>query len=159
MEGGGRSFEVDTRPTKDVVVSSLTKDASIEACVFDLIDNAIDAARNSIFARESCELDGFGLPASYRRYRVDLTISDATVRVSDNCGGIRVSDLQEMVLRFGRRSHHQLGIGLYGVGLNRAIFKLGTSTHLDTDTGDERAVLELDNKKYLEADDEWKLPA
>jgi len=42
----GKPFKVDTRPSKAVVVDSLTRDTSVDACIFDLIDNSIDAARD-----------------------------------------------------------------------------------------------------------------
>lgn len=63
-----------------------------------------------------------------------------------------------MVLRFGETSAHELGIGVFGVGLNRALFKIGAHSVLKTDTGTERAELTLDVPAYLASDD-WNLPA
>jgi hypothetical protein len=157
MSSASKAFVVNTQPTKQVVVSGLTKDATVRACIFDLTDNSIDAARNRLFAAPN-ENEVRDLPDSFADFKITLHVDKQGVKIQDNCGGIPVDNLRDMVLRFGRPSSHELGIGAYGVGLNRAIFKLGRRTHLSTDTGSQRAELILDVEKYL-ADDEWGLPA
>lgn len=157
MPKKGKPFLVDTKPTKEVVVDSLTRDISVEACLFDLIDNAIDAARDTIFARAE-EKRAEGLPDSYSGFKITLSFSGDGCVIDDNCGGITVERLRTMVLRFGQRSSHPMGIGIFGLGLNRALFKLGRVSHLKTDTGSQRAELILKTKEYLESDD-WNLPA
>src|SRR5665213_4418724 len=121
MARGGTVFQVDTSPTKDVVVKSLTKDASVEACIYDLIDNAVDAARNTILKGLPAKSRDT-LPDSYAGFDVKVSLSSTGFRIADNCGGIPVQSLRTMVMRFGKQSKHPLGIGIYGVGLNRALF-------------------------------------
>lgn len=157
MSKKGKPFLVDTKPTKEVVVDSLTRDISVEACLFDLIDNAIDAARDTIFARAE-EKRVEGLPDSYSGFKITLSFSGDGCLIDDNCGGITVERLRTMVLRFGQRSSHPMGIGIFGLGLNRALFKLGRVSHLKTDTGSQRAELILKTEEYLKSDD-WNLPA
>lgn len=157
MARGGKFFQVDTSPTKDVVVKSLTKDASVEACIYDLIDNAVDAARNTILNGLPAKSRST-LPDSYAGFDIKVSLSSTGFRIEDNCGGIPVQSLRTMVLRFGKQSKHPLGIGIYGVGLNRALFKIGRVTHLKTDTGLQRAELVLKVADYLTADT-WELPA
>lgn len=156
MAAGGKPFEVDTSPTKEVVVNSLTRDASVDACIFDLIDNAIDAARNTTFHITQAD-DAHILLDSYAGFTVKLAISGAGLSIEDDCGGIPVARLSESVLRFGQPSEQHMGIGVFGVGLNRALFKIGKISTIDTDTGAERAVVELNSEKYLESDHDWKL--
>jgi hypothetical protein len=158
MARGGKPFSVDTRPTKEVVVNSLTKDATVEACIFDLIDNSIDAARDTQFHHLTPAAHNNRLPDSYAGHEISLSLSGAGLKIEDTCGGIRIDDLKKMVMRFGERSSHMLGIGVFGVGLNRAIFKLGRITHLKTDTGTQRAELVLNVETYLKSRD-WSLPA
>ncbi|MCH8488728.1 MAG: ATP-binding protein [Oceanicaulis sp.] len=153
-----KPFIVSTKPTKQVVVSSLTKDATVRACIFDLIDNSIDAARNRIF-KDLAENQSRNLPDSFEGFRISLQLNGSGLKIQDNCGGITVDDLRDMVLRFGRVSSHELGIGVFGVGLNRAIFKLGRTAHLKTDTGNQRAELVLNIEQYIADDDNWDLPA
>ncbi|WP_087721568.1 ATP-binding protein [Pandoraea sp. PE-S2T-3] len=152
------AFNIDTTPSKQVIVESLTRDISIDACVFDLIDNAVDAARNSIFAKKLDNGSTEELPLSYKGYEIKIQFNADTFSIQDNCGGISIADLKTSVLRFGERSAHQLGIGVFGVGLNRALFKIGRISEIVTDTGIQRAELTLDTREYLHSVG-WKLPA
>lgn len=153
----GRDFSIDTSPTKRVVVDSLTRDVSVEACIFDLVDNSLDAAKET--AQANLTNDGNALVDDYSGFFVKLTINGDGLDISDNCGGISVDKLRTMVLRFGERSAHKAGIGVFGVGLNRALFRIGQVTHLQTDTGAERAQLVLNVEEYLKNDKDWNLPA
>lgn len=149
-----KTFDVDTRPSKEVVVKSLTRDATVEACIFDLIDNAVDAARSKLKPGPGDATPG------YAGFEIKLTVTGSAFKIEDNCGGISTHDLRTMVMRFGQRSAHKMGIGVFGVGLNRAIFRLGKLINLTTDTGKERSELVLNVDKYLEKDDDdWNLPA
>ncbi|WP_211467265.1 ATP-binding protein [Collimonas silvisoli] len=154
----GKSFRVDTKPSKKVVVDSLTRDISVDACIFDLIDNSIDAARDTIYLDQEIESGFEQLPESFDGYKIEITLGGEGFSIADNCGGIPVDKLREMVLRFGERSSHKMGIGVFGLGLNRALFKLGRVSHLKTDTGLQRAELVLNTDKYLGSKD-WNLPA
>jgi hypothetical protein len=158
MARTGKPFKVDTHPTKDIVVNGLTRDASVEACIFDLIDNSIDAAKDAIFQRLKPDARD-ELPESYNKYEIKITLSGTEFRIEDNCGGIAVSQLKKLVLRFGERSSHPLGIGAFGVGLNRALFKLGKVSVLKTDTGEQRTELTLNVEEYLKQKDQWELTA
>lgn len=148
---------VDTRPSKFVVVDSLTRDISIQACIFDLIDNSVDAARDTTYKIHP-EIDKNTAPENYEGYTIKLIINGDLFSITDNCGGISIAELEKTALKFGDRSAHNMGIGVFGVGLNRAIFRLGKHTTITTDTGLERAHLILDTEEYLKTE-EWNLPA
>ncbi len=150
MAQKGKPFSVNTEPTKVAVVTSLTRDLTVDACVFDLIDNSIDAARDTIFKNEPPAARK-QLPDSFEDFRIKLTLNGSAFEISDNCGGIPVSNLKRLVLRFGQISAHEMGIGAFGVGLNRALFKLGRVSHLETDTGGQRSELTLDTDEYLKS--------
>jgi hypothetical protein len=151
------TFTVDTSPTKTAVVESLTGDATVIECVLDLIDNSIDGARNTLF-RDNQANPSEGLPESYSAYHLDIRITPQRFTLSDNCGGISVDDLSHTALRFGKPSSHELGIGLYGIGLNRAIFRLGRKSVLKTDDGEAQSTVIIDVDEYLKTDD-WRLKA
>ena len=157
MPSKGKAIKVDTSPTKHAIVDSLTRDVSVETCVFDLLDNAIDAARETIW-QVADEEDRHHLIDYYSGYGIKLNFSNYGFKITDNCGGMSTDDLQKLVLRFGERSSHALGIGIFGVGLNRALFKLGKISHLRTDNGSQRAELVLDTTEYM-ASNSWELPA
>ena len=151
------TFTVDTSPTKTAVVESLTGDATVTECILDLIDNSIDGARNTLF-RDDLATPSEGLPESYKPYSIDIKIAQARFSLSDNCGGISVNDLAHTALRFGKPSNHELGIGLYGIGLNRAIFRLGRKSVLKTDDGKSQSIVTIDVDDYLK-NDNWNLDA
>jgi hypothetical protein len=157
MAEQGKRFLIDTSPTKEAVVDGITRDATDEECIFDLIDNSIDAARNIIFRNISPKLRN-ELPEGYSGYEVKLHLNSTSFKIWDNCGGIAVDDLRKSALRFGERSEQSMGIGSFGVGLNRALFRLGDTAHIITDTGRQRAELTLDKEKYLETRT-WTIPA
>ena len=149
----------DTSPTKEVVVQSFTRDATTQACLFDLVDNAIDAAREALEVRSAKARPAtMGLPSSYKGFRVDLRVSGNEVRIEDNASGIAAADLEKSVLRFGQRAGRPHGIGFYGVGLNRALFKLGRTIEIDTDDGTSRSLLQFDVDEYLKDLNSWSEP-
>lgn len=157
MSATGEIFTVDTKPSKEVVVDSLIRDITVEACIFDLIDNSIDAARDTLFKLDNT-LARDSSPPSFSNFKIQLSVDGEKFIITDNCGGISQADLASAVMRFGQRSTHDSGIGVFGVGLNRAIFKLGRQIQLDSDTGKERCTLNLDTIEYLKTED-WNLPA
>jgi hypothetical protein len=148
-------LKVDTSPEKAFLIDSFSKDASVADCIFDLIDNSIDAARAHLLQNGLAETLKNGLLDTYTGIEIDVKLDGTGVCVADNSGGIPSSLLQDTVLRFGHRSSKPYAIGLYGVGLNRAIFKLGKITLIESDTGSEYSRLELDMDSYRIDDDEW----
>lgn len=150
-------FQIDTSPTKQLLVSNLTRDATMEACVFDLVDNAIDAARNCLYSKMEKEADKNRLPDSYKGFWVSLHLDGEMIKIEDNCGGMGLGELSDDNLRFGYPSEHEFGIGLYGVGLNRAIFKLGNNTVIDTESETDRAIVKIDRAQFLKDEGNWKI--
>lgn len=130
-----RQVPVDFSVDPDFLLKGLTSDVSTIECVYDLIDNSIDAARNEILGRPSVKKDAFGLPACYFPYEIKIRFSGNSFEIEDNCSGISEDDLVNRSFRTGVRSSHRYGIGHFGVGLNRSIFKMGSSFELITDDG------------------------
>ncbi|MCR9280449.1 MAG: ATP-binding protein [Rhodobacteraceae bacterium] len=122
-------------PTKAFFVRMITRDIALEDCILDLIDNSIDGA---------WQLEG-GQPMTLNsntdlsRYKIDISISPNSFCIRDNCGGITLDDAAEYAFTFGRKEtdvHESYSIGVYGIGMKRAVFKLGTvikitSTYID----------------------------
>ncbi|MFG0409405.1 ATP-binding protein [Pseudomonas sp. FYR_11] len=131
----------------DYIIRGLTSDVATIECIYDLIDNAIDAARKEILKRSDVKFDKHGLPSSYRGFEILVNVSPEQVSISDNCSGIDEESLSKRAFSVGSKSSHRYGIGHFGIGLNRAIFKLGLSAALTTDDGDVRFHLEFDEDK------------
>ena len=129
--------KADASPTKAFFVRMITRDITLEDCIFDLIDNSIDGA---------WELAG-GHPLSLddetdlSQYRISIHIKEDRFEISDNCGGITLDDAADYAFTFGRKEDAQtenFSIGVYGIGMKRAVFKIGSeieirSTYKDGD--------------------------
>lgn len=120
----------DERYLRDI----LTKDITPAEAIYDLVDNAIDAARNQIIRGGRVERDRFGLPANYAGYKMDLSITAKAITLTDNSQGITENTLSHDAFVVGKPSHHAQGIGHFGVGLKRALLALGERYSLRTDT-------------------------
>lgn len=116
--------------TKDFFVTMITRDISLRDCIFDLLDNSIDGARR-LRGNES---------SSFEAYEIDLVFDGEQFQITDNCGGIRLSDAIDYAFHFGRKpgspSDVKGGIGLYGIGMKRAIFKIGRKCEVFSEADD-----------------------
>jgi len=63
------------------LIRGLSADISAMECVFDLVDNAIDAARNQLLAGAGIKKDSRGLPTSYAGFHIDVSLDGSEVRV------------------------------------------------------------------------------
>lgn len=157
----GRPIKVRTDPDKEFMVGTLTKDASVEACIFDLIDNSIDSARNVALKKPGIVIDEYGRampPISLANFKISVNVSAKGVRIEDNCGGIDLEQFGNDAFRYGKRSSHTSGIGLFGVGLKRALFKLGNTGVVTSDDGSNEQKLILNVESYL-ASPSWEIDA
>ncbi len=139
-------------------MDSLTKDISLQAGILDLIDNAVDAVEAKLAEKLRPGAPSPPRPESYRGYTISLTITAGRFVISDNGIGISPNALIGNALRFGVRSERTHGIGTFGVGLNRALFKLGRHSTIHTDTGVDASEFSIDTAAYSK-DPGWSLPA
>ena len=130
------TFKVHQGVDPHYLQSTLTKDITPSEALFDLIDNSIDAARRCL---DISHVDQYGLPLSYAGFVVRLHVGCKRVYLSDNCGGIEELELARRVFVTGKPSHQSYGIGGFGIGLKRALFRLGTKYALKSDTGGDTA--------------------
>jgi hypothetical protein len=105
----------------------LTRDIDLEAAILDLVDNSV----HSLVEETGLDVSDFLLGDRRPRLRVNAGVEVSTkedrFEVRDTCGGISVSDAQNHVFLFGAPSGAMstTGLGVYGIGLKRAVFKLG----------------------------------
>ena len=128
-------------PTKAFFVSMITRDITLEDSILDLIDNSVDSAWRSQGSRPMALGDDTDLSA----YQISISTSPHRFYIKDNCGGMTLDDAVEHAFSFGRRGSGQLdeySIGVYGIGMKRAAFKLGRnirvrSTYRDPDENEQ----------------------
>lgn len=134
----------------------ITRDISLEDCIFDLIDNSIDGA---------WELSG-GHPLTLNDetdlspYRISICLDENKFSISDNCGGITLDDAVDYAFTFGRKEGAETedySIGVYGIGMKRAVFKLGSSIEIKStyqvDSAIESFRVPIDVDAWLESGD------
>lgn len=109
-------------PTKRFFVSMLTRDIDLKDAILDLVDNCLDGALRSAGVN----------PVDYAKHSIEIEVGRARFRISDDCGGIPREIAKNYAFKMGReradeRDSESETIGMYGIGMKRAIFKMGTN--------------------------------
>jgi hypothetical protein len=136
--------KVNFFPTKKLFIDVLTRDISVYDCIFELIDNSVDAyTRNEIKDKR----------------KIKLKISKNEFEIYDNCGGIPKKFLIDNVFRLGITTFDSkhMTIGTYGIGLKRSLFKLANVIEFETNDGITNCKLVID-KNWLQNEKDWDLP-
>ena len=144
---------VSARPVKSFFVSMLTRDIKLEDAIMDLLDNCVDGILRAGAAETERPYDG---------YWAAITFDDDSFVIEDNCGGIP-SDLLDYAFRLGRAPDFpedeklRGAVGVYGIGMKRAIFKMGETCVISTQR--EQAGYEVTiSPQWLRDEDDWDLP-
>jgi hypothetical protein len=139
-------------PTKDFFVNMITRDIALSDCIFDLLDNSIDGARRN--------LKRAGKP--FAGFKIELQLGAESFKITDNCGGITLADATDHAFHFGRKSKSAYdvkgGIGLYGIGMKRALFKIGKSADVISQSNGDSFKVVIDVDSWLANDDNWDFP-
>jgi hypothetical protein len=131
----------DANPTRAFFVRMITRDISLEDCIFDLIDNSIDGA----WKLEGGEPMTLSSDTKLDKYKISIETIGGEFIISDNCGGISLTDAAEYAFTFGRKdddTHEKYSIGVYGIGMKRAIFKIGKLINITSTYKKDAAGLE-----------------
>ena len=153
IEGG---VKAGANPTKQFFVRMITRDIALEDCIMDLIDNSVDGAWRS----EGDAPRGLSGGASLSKYTISIDLSPECFSISDDCGGMTLDDAVEHAFSFGRPTadrNDDYSIGVYGIGMKRAVFKLGNdvvirSTYLNAEGTPEAFSVPIDVEGWLEND-------
>jgi len=141
-------------PTKRFFVSMLTRDIELDDAILDLIDNCVDGAMRASPGK-------VGSPEPFKGYRADLTIEKNSFQIRDNCGGIP-PDYIEDAFSLGRPSIEKDGdlptIGMYGIGMKRAIFKIGKNATVTSIHKDARVSVDYSDSWLNPENNDWDLP-
>jgi hypothetical protein len=134
-------------PSKGFFISMITRDISLTDCMLDLLDNSVDGINR--VRQGSTNGDS---SSRYSGFSVKIKFGERSFEISDNCGGIPIKIAQEYAFRFGRPddviADIDQSIGLYGIGMKRAMFKMGKEIYLTSSTGQESFGLEIDVEKW-----------
>jgi hypothetical protein len=130
----------------------LTRDIHLQDTLLDLLDNCIDGA-----VRTNPDPDNQDQP--YEGFGAQLSFSSTEFSLSDNCGGIPIGTARNRAFRLGRPPAAEddavdgKTVGVYGIGMKRAVFKLGRDATV-TSNGDDPFQVKI-GATWLDADD-WQ---
>lgn len=135
-------------PTKELFISMLIKDLPLSDAISDLVDNSVDGAR-----RLASLSDFSGL-------KVEIEADIDHFQISDNCGGIPVDLARDYAFRFGRPTDMPDtpgSIGRFGIGMKRALFKLGRAFTVESTSKNSRFCLSVNVAEWeQEEEDGWR---
>jgi len=144
--------KAEASPTKQFFVSMLTRDISLADAILDLLDNCLDGALRL----------AHGGDVDYAKHFVKIEITKDHFSISDNCGGIPREVAKNYAFKMGRepddsRDSDTETIGMYGVGMKRAIFKMGRNALVRTRHDDDTFEVPI-TSQWLEAKNWDPLP-
>lgn len=144
-------------PEKSFFIRMITRDIDLDDCILDLLDNSIDGAKRVLQARGDLHDPG----DRFAEFHVDITLEEERFEITDNCGGIRLEDARDYAFHFGRRRDEdrepEESIGIYGIGMKRAMFKIGRKILVVSSTEENAFEVQVDVEEW-ETNDEWTFP-
>lgn len=147
---------VELVPAKRFFVEMLTRDIELVDAILDLIDNCLDGATR-ILHKNGHVLD----EKPYDGFNVDISFDNKHFKIADNCGGIPKEVAIKSAFRMGRhdgeRDKDLPTVGVYGIGMKRAIFKMGEDAIVQCNTDSGAYKVEIP-KKWMKNDNDWSLP-
>jgi len=130
-------------PSKNLI-RMLSRDITIEKAVLEVIDTAIEYF---IYNRERGIFTG-------QKGTICIQLSPDRFIMESNSGG-PPEELLSSVLSFGKLiDKGAFRIGASGIGLKKAIFKIGQNIHFESDNGMEHLSLSVD-KNWMANKDNW----
>jgi hypothetical protein len=147
---------IEAFPAKRFFVDMLTRDIELEDAILDLLDNCLDGALRCISSSEEEINEG----EKYNNFFSRISFDENHFSIEDNCGGISGDLATDYAFRLGRPNERKgekiPTIGIYGIGMKRAIFKMGTSADVLSKTADEQFKVSI-SPEWISRDDLWEL--
>lgn len=144
-------------PAKRFFVDMLTRDIELQDAILDLLDNCVDGAMR--LNKDKKIVDS---KRPYKGYAAAIHFDGEKFTISDNCGGIPRGLAEKYAFRMGRpdidRDPDLPTVGVYGIGMKRAIFKMGRSATVSSLTKSNDGFEVVIDKEWLSDDDNWDLP-
>ena len=143
---------IDASPVKSFFIEMLTRDIDLVDAILDLLDNCVDGILR--------QLGNCSGEKPYKEFRAEIKFNESSFSISDNCGGIS-RDLRDYAFRMGNAREDKdpdvSTIGVYGIGMKRAIFKIGKYCLISTQSQQDCYEVEI-KPEWIADPDDWKLP-
>ncbi len=143
---------VDASPVKSFFVKMLTRDITLSEAILDLLDNCVDGVLRT-HGKDATD-------KPYKGFYANIEFDEEHFMIEDNCGGIPW-DLHDYAFRMGRaeaRPKDAPGtVGVYGIGMKRAIFKMGEDCLITTKNEKNSYEVHI-TPAWINKEDNWKIP-
>jgi Histidine kinase-, DNA gyrase B-, and HSP90-like ATPase len=140
LDKGAKGLETTAKAhtEKRLFISLLTRDISLADAFLDLIDNSINAAikQTDVVVQRPEDFFAFLSGSHSPKFLVEIHIDNQRITIKDNCGGISTKEAQDEVFVFGASDNDDRTgdkLSVYGIGLKRALFKLGNNINIVSD--------------------------
>src|SRR5271157_733499 len=151
---------VPSTPEKGFFIWMLTRDIDLQDAILDLLDNCVDGA---IRVRSKAMAD----KDSFEGFWAHVTFHENKFVIEDNCGGIPWKIAQEYAFCMGRPEEVKTKpgtIGVVGIGMKRAIFKMGREGYVHSSHKDDSFMVTIPpswfaKKEWGDFDAERETPA
>lgn len=132
-------FDAKANAEKRLFISLITRDISLTDAIVDLTDNSVNAALKTMSSTPQNASEFQRLFQNTRvkpRATIKVAISSNKVSIEDNASGIDFKSAMNEVFRFGHsREYHNKRdrLSVYGIGMKRALFKIGKDVSIVSD--------------------------
>lgn len=137
---------ISAAPAKDFFISMLVRDIELGPSIVDLVDNSVDGALR------------LHPDKAYAGLTVRVRCSHAEFEIVDNCGGIPPDLARNYAFCFGRKPDTPKlphSVGQFGVGMKRALFKMGDFFRIETASAEGSYNIEVDVPKWRD-EPQWE---
>jgi hypothetical protein len=151
---------VTASPSKSFFVRMLTRDINLKDAILDLLDNCVDGILRQL--RDTGKEELLKSDKPYDGYWAKITANPTKFSIEDNCGGIPKDLAINSAFRLGRsledlqRDEDIATIGMYGIGMKRALFKMGRHSKVISQHQGDIYSVEI-SPKWLDNDTDWRL--
>lgn len=135
---------LDATPSKRLFLSIIA-DYNLNRSICELVDNAFDIWTE-------------GGRTGKLAVKIDLDKDQQTIRITDDAGGVRESELNSLVAPGQTlKKPNEETIGIFGVGTKRAVVALAQDIRISTRHGEEGSFRVEFDDSWLQSED-WDLP-
>ncbi|MCH8292727.1 ATP-binding protein [Candidatus Poribacteria bacterium] len=147
-------------PSKMFFVEMLTRDIDLKDAILDLLDNCVDGILRQLNDQRREEVLKSEKP--YDSYWAKITANPEKFSIEDNCGGISRKIAINSAFRLGRsledlqRDKDIATVGVHGIGMKRALFKMGRHSKVISQHKRKAYCVEIP-PEWLDDDKNWNL--
>jgi hypothetical protein len=144
-------------PAKNFFVNMLTRDIELHDAVLDLLDNCVDGVWRTLSDKNKAKAKG-----CLAGFWADIHFSPQKFTIEDNCGGIPWEIAKKYAFKMGKPEAFEKPegtIGLVGIGMKRAMFKLGRECLVHSHHRKDSFMVSVPQEWFDENNLDWDFPA